>query len=184
MRTCRVARAHASASVLLRGREGDDAVASPRRAQARQHRGARPEHLERAVLQQRQLVERRHERRVVGHHDHGDAARLEFGERGEQRRFAGGVEIGVRLIEHDEPRLAVQRARERDALALAAREHRAAVADLRVVAVRQLQDHFVCVREPRRANDALRGFRRRTIAPRRAMFSPTVPANSSTSCGR
>ena len=55
-------------------------------------------------------------------------------------------------------RLAVQRASQRDALALAAGQHRAAVADLRVVAVGQLQDHFVRMSEPRRANDPFRGF--------------------------
>ncbi len=75
-----------------------------------------------------------------------------------KRRFAGRIEIRVRLVEHDQARIAVQRARQRDALTLAAGQHCAAVADLRVVAVRQLQDHFVRVREPRRANDPLRGL--------------------------
>ena len=37
-----------------------------------------------------------------------------------QRRFAFGVEIGVRLVEHDQERIAVERPRQRDALALAA----------------------------------------------------------------
>ncbi len=54
--------------------------------------------------------------------------------------------------------LAVERAGERDALALAAREQRAAVADRRVVALRQAQDHVVRVRE--RAASTTRSDRR------------------------
>ena len=33
-----------------------------------------------------------------------------------QRLFAFGIEIGVRLVEHDQERIAVERARQRDAL--------------------------------------------------------------------
>ena len=41
-----------------------------------------------------------------------------------QGGFALAVEIGVGLVEHDQERIAIERARERDALALAGGEHR------------------------------------------------------------
>ena len=75
--------------------------------------------------------------------------------------------------------LAVQGTRERDALALAAREHAAALADLGVVALGQAQDHLVRV-------GALRGLDDRLgvdIAQARDVLRHG-PANSSTSCGR
>ena len=93
--------------------------------------------------------------------NHGDAARLQVGERVEQRDVAFVVEIRVRLVEHDEARIAVQRARERDALALAAGEHGAAIADLRVVAVRK-------------SAGSSRG--RARAAPPRTMRSEVAPA--------
>ena len=48
------------------------------------------------------------------------------------------VDRGERIVEHDDARAGDERARERDALALAAGEIDAALADQRVVAVRQL----------------------------------------------
>ena len=51
-----------------------------------------------------------------------------------------GVDGRERVVEHEHARARDQRARERDALALAAREVDAALADQRVVAVRQLVD--------------------------------------------
>ena len=65
------------------------------------------------------------------------------GDRLGQRVFALGVEVGVGLVEHDQERIAVERPGERHALALAGRQRRAALADLGLVAVRQLQDHVV-----------------------------------------
>ena len=62
-----------------------------------------------------------------------------------QRLLALVVEIGVRLVEHDEERIAVERAGQADALALAAGQAGTALADLRLVAVRQAQDHLVDV---------------------------------------
>src|ERR1043165_8486996 len=51
--------------------------------------------------------------------------------------------MGMGLVEHDQDRLAIERARQRDALALAARQHQAAVADLGFVTLRQPQDQFM-----------------------------------------
>ena len=51
-----------------------------------------------------------------------------------QRLVALGVEVGIRLVEHDQERIAVERARERDALRLPGRQRGAALADLGLVA--------------------------------------------------
>ena len=69
-----------------------------------------------------------------------------------QRRITLFIEIGIRLVEHQQPRLAVQRARQRDALPLSAGKQATALADLGVVAVRQLQDQVVRVRQLRSAD--------------------------------
>ena len=92
-----------------------------------------------------------------------------------------GVEIGVRLVEHDQERVAIERARQRDPLPLSGRKRRPAFADLGLIAVRQAQDQLVDAgglrgRDARRpASDSVSN---------RAMFWATVPENSSTSCGR
>src|SRR3954447_10389549 len=53
------------------------------------------------------------------------------------------VDVRGRLVEHEDPRVRDQRARERDQLPLAGRELRAALADLRVVAVLEREDELV-----------------------------------------
>ena len=54
------------------------------------------------------------------------------------RALAFGVEVGIGLVEHHQEGIAVERASQRDALALPGRERRSAFADLGVVAVREL----------------------------------------------
>ena len=67
--------------------------------------------------------------------DDHDAAALAHAEDGAaQRLVALGVEIGIGLVEHHQERIAVERARERDALRLAGRQRRALLADLGLVA--------------------------------------------------
>ena len=105
---------------------------------------------------------------------------LSVRERRQQRELAFRVEVGVRLVEHHQPRIAVERARERDALALAAGEHRAGFADLGVVAVAAGAGSS----RARARSWAASTTASESTAPRRAMFSATVPAKSSTSCGR
>ena len=83
-----------------------------------------------------------HRRPVRDQHDDG-AARLEVGDGLAQGQLALVVEIGVRLVEHDQERVAIERARQRDALALSARERFAAFADRGVIAVRQPEDQLV-----------------------------------------
>ena len=71
------------------------------------------------------------------------------------------------------------RARDRDPLALAARERDAALADDRVVALRQLGDELVRLREPR---GATRPPRRVASGAPKAMFSRTVVEKRNGSC--
>ena len=98
-----------------------------------------------------------------------------------QRFVAGAVEVGVWLVEHDERRIAEQRAGEADALALAAGQIGAEGAELGVVALRQGEDQVVRVRLLGGFDDRPRRRRRRGSGQ---MFWRTVPANSSTLCGR
>ena len=96
-----------------------------------------------------------------------------------QRRFAGAVEVGVRLVEDHQLGVAVQRTRQRDALALPGREQRAVRVDHGVVALGQREDQLVHLRPlARRARPARRRPRRGERCSR-----PRVPGNSSTSCG-
>ena len=60
-----------------------------------------------------------------------------------QRLVAFGVEVGVGFVEHDQERIAVERARKRDALRLAGGQRSAAFADLGLVAFGQADDQVV-----------------------------------------
>ena len=70
------------------------------------------------------------------------------------------VERTGRLVEDQNARIGDQRARDRDALALAARQAVAAFADGSVVAFRHFQDEFVRAGKLRRGDDALDRHRR------------------------
>src|SRR5439155_5261462 len=61
-----------------------------------------------------------------------------------------------RLVEDEDPRVGEERAREGHALALAEREARAALAELRLVAVLEAEDDVVCADRLRGADDLLR----------------------------
>ena len=67
------------------------------------------------------MIDRLDADRPVRHHDHDAAALAHAADRPRQRLVALGVEIGVRLVEHDQERIAIERARQRDALRLAGR---------------------------------------------------------------
>ena len=69
--------------------------------------------------------------------DHRLLLRLGLADRQVQRVLPGGVEVRVRLVEHHEHRIAVERPRQPDALLLPARQPRAARRDRRVIALRQ-----------------------------------------------
>ena len=91
-----------------------------------------------------------------------------------------GVEVRGRLVEDDERRVAQERARERDPLALAGRERPAAVADDRLVAVRAARGR---TRRPRRARPPRARARRSAAASPSRMLSATVPRKSVGRCG-
>ena len=75
--------------------------------------------------------------------------------RPQQGRLAGSVEIGVGFVENDEARLPIKGAGERDALPLAAGKRVPAVADLRIVAIRQLLDEFMTAGQHRGLDDEI-----------------------------
>ena len=135
-----------------RGWVSSSSFMPPVRVHARHDLGARAEPLHRAVAQHQHLVDAAQQRRPVRDDDDGHAVGLQDLERAHQRLLAFVVEVGVRLVEHHQARLAVQRARERDALALAGRERLPGFADLGVVALRQAQDELVHVRALRGAD--------------------------------
>ena len=89
-----------------------------------QHLVARPEGLDDALVHHEQQVAFRDRRRAVRHDDDDAAVGLDLADRVHQRLAALAVEVRVRLVEHHERRVAVERAGERDALALAAGEPR------------------------------------------------------------
>ena len=114
--------------------------------------------------------------------DDDDAAAVAHAHDGLAERFVAlGVEIGVRLVQHDQERIAVERARERDALRLPGRERGAAFADLGLVALGQADDQIMDAGRRGCRDDRLGD---RADSAKRPMFCATVPANSSTSCGR
>ena len=76
-------------------------------------------------------------------HDGNGAARAQPQDCARQRLIAFGVEIGIRLVQYDQKRIAVEGARKRDALRLSGRECAAVLADHGVVALGQVNDEIV-----------------------------------------
>ena len=108
------------------------------------------------------------------------APRSRAANRAGQRLVAFGIEIGVRLVEHDQEGMAVQRPRQPDALRLPGRQGRALLADLGVVTFTHLDDHLVHAGLLGRGDDRIRFG----VGIEREMFWAIEPANSSTSCGK
>src|SRR5437667_10183378 len=81
--------------------------------------------------------------------DHDGTARLEVDNRLLQCNYALIIEVGVRLIENDEEGIAVESARQRDALSLPAGKSLSALANFGVIALRKPQNHVVGARRPR-----------------------------------
>ena len=63
----------------------------------------------------------------------------------ESAEFPGLIQIRVRFVEHDQPRIAINSPRKAYPLPLAAGEPQPALADLRLIAVRQMLNHFMGV---------------------------------------
>ncbi len=98
-----------------------------------------------------------------------------------ERNLAFGIEVRIRLIQHDKPRQPEHRTRQRDALPLAAGERQTARPDARVEAVRQFLDQIDHTGEFRRQRRLLRCRR----SDRAARYSAqSCLGSSSTSCGR
>ena len=115
-----------------------------------------------AALDQLSVVE--HEDVIAGHHAGepvGHDQRRAAGHQAVERLLNGGlvlsVDAGERLVEDQDWGIAQQRAGDRDALALAAGEAVAALADRRLVALGQVADELVGVGGLRGGDDLLVG---------------------------
>ena len=97
-----------------------------------------------AAVEHQDAVAIDHARQAVGQ-DQGRAALHQPVERLLDHRLVLGVDRRQRLVEHQDRRVAQQRAGDGDPLALAARELDALLADRRLVALRQGQDEVVDV---------------------------------------
>ena len=103
----------------------------------------RPKRLHLSVGQDHQKIESRQRRWPVRNHHNDGATRANRGNRLGERRVALRIEVGVWLVENDQKWIAIERARQCHALALARRQRRASLADLGLVALGQPQDHAV-----------------------------------------
>ena len=99
-------------------------------------------------------------------------------EAGPDARLGRRVDRGGRVVEDEYARVDRERARDRDSLPLPARERDPALADHRVVALRQPLDELVRLRCPRGALDLLV----REVAAPKAMLSRTVAEKRNGSC--
>src|SRR5258708_7178221 len=109
-----------------------------------------------ATVEHQDAVEAAHRRQSVRDHDRGAALHQPF-HRLLDQRFGFGIEARRRLVEDQDRRVGQERARQRDALTLAARQLDAAFADQRAVALRQPQDEFMRVGKPCRLFDRRHG---------------------------
>ena len=126
-----------------------------------------------AVDEHGRAVGQREGRQALRGDQHG-AARERRPQAADERALRMGVDGRERVVEHEHAGVRNQRAGERHALALAAGEVDAALADQRVVAVRQLVDEVSRRRPPRRPRASSRSARR---AGRRVRFSRRVIEN-------
>ena len=91
------------------------------------------------LLQHHDVVGIRHRRQPVADDDRG-ASTSRRTQVGEDPGLGAGVHGGQRIVEQQQRRVGEQRARDRDPLALAARQRDAAFADARFVAMRKALD--------------------------------------------
>src|SRR5215813_5011434 len=89
-------------------------------------------------------------------YDNDNALVLAQGEdRASERILTLGIEVGVRLVEHDQKGIAVYGPHKADALALACRQRDAALADPRRISLGQAKDHVMDARDSRRLQDCI-----------------------------
>lgn len=92
---------------------------------------------------------------LVGDDHDCRAHRLEFLDGCKKGLFAGGVEIGVGLVENNQTGIAVERSCEPNSLALTARKGLPTFANLRVIAMREALDEIMAARQLGGKNDGL-----------------------------
>jgi hypothetical protein len=92
----------------------------------------------------------------VRHDDNGFAHLLHTCDRRIQSSGPDGIEVGIRLIQNQQPGFPKERAGQSDPLKLPAREGALGRLYRRFVAPGLSQDHFVGVRKPGRADDGVR----------------------------
>ena len=115
-----------------------------------------------AAVEHQDPVEAAHRRQPVRDHDRGPALHQPLHRLLDQRlRFR--IEARGRLVQDQYRRIGEERARQRHALPLAARELDAALADQRAVALGQAQDEVVRIGKPRRLFDRLHSSARPAI---------------------
>ena len=110
----------------------------------------------RPFFKDKQFVGDLHDCRPVGDHHDDRAIVTGLFDRAHQRSFANCIEIGVRLVQHDQARAIVKASRKADALPLTAGKGQPPVADRRIVAKRQAPDHFMHIGKPRRFEHPVR----------------------------
>src|SRR3977135_2606285 len=119
-----------------------DGLACPR-LQFLEHLIALAERDDVAFLQKEDFVRDRQRGRPVSHQDQSDAGTLEVFYRFNECGLSRLVEIGVGLVEDNESRIAKSGTGQSDSLALTTRQPHAAIADVCVIALREMLDHLV-----------------------------------------
>src|SRR5271165_900471 len=124
-----------------------DDLERPRRLLAMQHLGEdfvfRAERHRSTFLHGQEEIDPGDGARAVGNHDCDAAAGADAENRLRQGGVAFGIEIGVRLVQNHQERVAIERAGKRNALGLPGRQSGAPLADLGIVAALQGNDHVV-----------------------------------------
>ena len=139
-----------------------------------------------AVLEHENLIRARDRREAV----RDDERRAPAAQRAKpvaNERLALAVEARCGLVENQDARIGENGARDRDALPLSAREAHAALADDRVVAVLELRDELIAVRDAARLADLLHrraGLRERDVLARPCRRRGSCPAAPRPRCER
>ena len=107
-----------------------------------------------ALVEDEDAIGADHARQPV-RQDEGRASGREAVDRLLDHRLVFGVDRGQCLVEDQDRRVAQQGAGDRQSLALAARQHDAALADHRPIPLRQQRDEFVRIGVARRGRDLL-----------------------------
>src|ERR671937_673572 len=141
---------NAASGDFLHGRPGLDGVCEPPLEQSL----VRPARNDPPLVEDDDLVRERDRREPVGD-DQGRPAAHRLAQPEPDPRLGRRVDRRGGVVEDEDPRVDGERARDRQPLALPARERDYALADHRVVALRQTLHELVRLREPRDARELL-----------------------------